>query len=75
MPVKLQQDMDSVEDNTRGQRNCSLWRELHKGSITSSKFGEVVHASNKPTTLAKERVLNSKQQKLFNVVRVFVKNS
>ena len=33
--------LDLVEQRTRGQTSCKLWQELHKGRITSSRFGEV----------------------------------
>ena len=33
--------LDLVEQRTRGQTSCKLWQELHRGRITSSRFGEV----------------------------------
>ena len=55
IPMEIDQELvNRVEEETRGQRHCSLWRDLHRGRITSSKFGEVVCTGSKPATLVKE---------------------
>ena len=32
-----------IESETRQQSNCALWRDLHNGRITSSRFSEIYH--------------------------------
>ena len=32
---------DFIERNTQDQSDCSLWKELHNGRLTSSTFGEI----------------------------------
>ena len=34
---------EQIEMLTVTQRQCSLWRDLHNGRITSSNFGQIVH--------------------------------
>ena len=34
-------ERSNIEMKTRGQGNCGLWVKLHKGRLTSSRFGEV----------------------------------
>ena len=37
-----------VERCTKGQSTCDIWKKLHIGRVTSSKFGEICH--RRPTT-------------------------
>jgi len=52
--MEIEQEVaDRIEEETRGQRHCSLWRDLHRGRITSSTFGEVLSAGSKPASLVR----------------------
>jgi len=42
-----------IEQETRGQADCSLWHDLHKGRITSSNFGAVYRAKKSPSLAGK----------------------
>ncbi|XP_048775986.2 uncharacterized protein LOC125680430 isoform X1 [Ostrea edulis] len=45
IPISIDENLSAyVEKRTKGQRSCSLWRELHKGRITSSLFGAILNA-------------------------------
>lgn len=37
-----------IEEKTREQRDCEMWRALHIGRITSSMFGDVLIARDPP---------------------------
>ena len=45
-----------IEHHTKGQSNCDLWKKLHIGRLTSSKFGEICHL--RPTTSSDRLVSN-----------------
>lgn len=48
----IDQDLSAyIEEQTRGQRESTLWKDLHKGRITSSLFGDVLHAGPNPASL------------------------
>lgn len=58
IPISIEESLSNhVEERTRGQRMCSLWRELHKGRITSSIFGSVLSAGPNPRSLV-DQILN-----------------
>ena len=55
-------DMDLVrfiEEYTREQRKCEMWKELHVGRITSSIFGDVLSAGHSPKSLIRQIVEGS----------------
>jgi len=49
-PISIEDDLvQYVEAQTRGQRDCNVWKGLHKGRITSSLFGAVLKAGQSPS--------------------------
>ena len=46
-----------IEEQTRDQRNNQLWKDLHRGRITSSIFGDVLKSGDIPTSLI-NRIIN-----------------
>ena len=53
-PAMIEDELSEyVEQNTRDQRKCQIWKDLHIGRITSSLFGDVMKSSN-PNSLVKQ---------------------
>lgn len=49
-PISIEDDLvQYVEAQPRGQRDCNIWKDLHKGRITSSLFGAVLKAGQSPS--------------------------
>ncbi|XP_061168089.1 uncharacterized protein LOC133176992 [Saccostrea echinata] len=48
-----------IEERTQGQRCCPIWRELHKGRITSSLFGAVLGSGANPNSLVDQIIKGS----------------
>lgn len=45
IPISIEESLSNhVEERTRGQRICSLWKELHKGRIRNSILGSILIA-------------------------------
>lgn len=60
MPVSIDDSLSMfIEQRTRGQRKCQIWKELHKGRITSSLFGAVLTSGPSPTSLIKQVIHGS----------------
>lgn len=60
MTISINESLSSyIEEKTRGQRACSLWRDLHKGRITSSLFGAVLSSGTNPVSLVNQIVNGS----------------
>lgn len=60
MPVSIDDSLSLfIEQRTRGQRKCQIWKELHKGRITSSLFGAVLTSRPSPTSLIKQVIHGS----------------
>ena len=49
-------DVQVIEGPLREQANCQLWKDLHNGRLTSSRFGEILHrrSTTCPERLVKE---------------------
>ncbi|XP_061190857.1 uncharacterized protein LOC133198978 [Saccostrea echinata] len=47
-PMIDEELVNFIEEKTRGQRLCEMWRALHLGRITSSMFGDVLLARETP---------------------------
>ena len=49
-------DVQVIEESTREQANCQLWKDPHNGRLTSSWFGELLHrrSATCPSRLVKE---------------------
>jgi hypothetical protein len=45
--------IDFIHDQTTTQHKSQLWQNLHRGRITSSQFGEVLHAKTSPSLTQK----------------------
>ncbi|KAJ8316469.1 hypothetical protein KUTeg_006483, partial [Tegillarca granosa] len=59
-PQQIGQDLvEAIEKRTREQRNCSLWLDLHKGRLTSSRFGDIMSSGECPKSLVSEIVNGS----------------
>ena len=56
--------MREIEQNTRGQRNSSLWYSVRRYRITASRFGEIVR--RKPDTPPDVLVLSILQPRSFS---------
>ena len=52
-----------IELSTRQQRNCPMWKALHKGRITSSIFGQVLKAGSNPASLVHQIINGSNLEK------------
>ena len=52
-----------IEEQTRPQRDSDLWKKLHLGRITSSIFGDVIQAGEKPTSLLQQILYGSNLDK------------
>nr|XP_034333490.1 uncharacterized protein LOC117680630 [Crassostrea gigas] len=60
MPVSIDDSLSLfIEQRTRSQRKCQIWKELHKGRITSSLFGAVLASGPSPTSLIKQVIHGS----------------
>lgn len=67
IPISIDENLSAyVEERTRGQRSCSLWRELHKGRITSSLFGAILNAGPNPRNLVDQIINGSSLQRFRN---------
>ncbi|CAG2188608.1 unnamed protein product [Mytilus edulis] len=54
-PPSIERELvDYIESNTRLQRGSTVWRDLHKGRITSSIFGDVMAAGRSPNSLIRQ---------------------
>ena len=59
-PMTIDEELVAyIENHTKGQRNNREWLELHKGRITSSIFGDVLHSRDKPLSLVKNIIEGS----------------
>ncbi|KAJ8322150.1 hypothetical protein KUTeg_000621 [Tegillarca granosa] len=59
-PQQIGQDLvEAIEKRTREQRKCSLWLDLHKGRLTSSRFGDIMSSGECPKSLVSEIVNGS----------------
>lgn len=67
MPVSIDDSLSLfIEQRTRGQRKCQIWKELHKGRITSSLFGAVLTSGPSPTSLIKQ-VIHGSRLDMYNI--------
>lgn len=67
IPISIDENLSTyVEERTKGQRSCSLWRELHKGRITSSLFGAILNAGPNPRNLVDQIINGSSLQRFRN---------
>ncbi|XP_033727563.1 uncharacterized protein LOC117316887 [Pecten maximus] len=58
--LSIDQDLvEYIEINTRSQRSSDMWQKLHIGRLTSSIFGDVLHAGPQPNSLVKQIVEGS----------------
>ncbi|XP_078339029.1 uncharacterized protein LOC111113595 [Crassostrea virginica] len=63
-PPMIDQDLVRyIEEQTRPQRDSDLWKKLHLGRITSSIFGDVIQAGEKPTSLLQQILYGSNLDK------------
>ncbi|XP_069100988.1 uncharacterized protein [Argopecten irradians] len=64
IPATIDKELQEyVEKNTRQQRESELWLDLHKGRITSSRFGDVMASGPSPNSLIKELLNGSSLNK------------
>ena len=49
-------DVQVIEESIREQAHCQIWKDLHNGRLTSSRFGEILHrrSTTCPERLVKE---------------------
>ncbi|XP_069126936.1 uncharacterized protein [Argopecten irradians] len=59
IPTTIDKELQEYVEkkNTRQQRESELWLDLHKGRITSSRFGDVMASGLSPNSLIKELLL------------------
>lgn len=60
MTISINESLSSyIEEKTRGQRACSVWRDLHRGRITSSLFGAILSSGTNPVSLVNQIINGS----------------
>ncbi|CAG2256518.1 unnamed protein product [Mytilus edulis] len=67
-PPSIERELvDYIERNTRLQRGSTVWRDLHKGRITSSIFGDVIAAGRSPNSLIRQITEGSSLDRYSNL--------
>lgn len=69
IPISIEESLSNhVEERTRGQRMCSLWKELHKGRIKKSILGSILIAEPNLISLVDQIKNGSSLQRFRNKI-------